>query len=187
MSKRRRGGGLTGGSGGVNPQWFQVGITQAIGTAYSEAVVTLPRERLPFGARSQVMEILKVEIRPAPTSVLNQTAGTNVSARIYLTTSSFGTTEPTVQQHGGKVIATERLDIPSIAASTADLIWQFPMVEDLTDGAGNGVLVATDSIFIGAIQTAATSPINGSVMIRCLYRWKNVGLTEYIGIVQSQQ
>lgn len=64
---------------------------------------------------------------------------------------------------------------------------------DLTDGAGHGVLVATDNVFL-TLQTALSSIIGTSVggitgVAECaiLYRFKEVGLAEYIGIVQSQQ
>lgn len=56
---------------------------------------------------------------------------------------------------------------------------------DLTDEAGHGYLVATDTITLetNADQTAAVNA--GFARIR--YRWKEVSLTEYIGIVQAQQ
>lgn len=63
----------------------------------------------------------------------------------------------------------------------------------MTDGAGHGVLVATDNIYL-TLQTALSSVIGSSVggiqgfgEAAILYRFKEVGLAEYIGIVQSQQ
>jgi hypothetical protein len=56
---------------------------------------------------------------------------------------------------------------------------------DLTDGAGHGVLVATDSIFIGAATTSYAGA--ATFYARVFYRFKEVTLQEYIGIVQSQQ
>jgi len=60
-----------------------------------------------------------------------------------------------------------------------------PYHDDLTDGAGHGVLVATDQIYcqISSSSTGAAQTCAGKIW----YRWKNVGLAEYIGIVQSQQ
>jgi len=54
---------------------------------------------------------------------------------------------------------------------------------DLTDAAGHGVLVGTDKInmFVRS-SNAALTPV---VTVYITYRWKNVGLQEYIGIVQS--
>ncbi len=59
------------------------------------------------------------------------------------------------------------------------------LVVDLTDDTGHGVLVATDNIFIQCFSSSALNPITASA--RLFYRWKNVSLAEYIGIVQSQQ
>lgn len=77
----------------------------------------------------------------------------------------------------------------SISADTEPVNWH-----DLTDGAGHGVLVATDNIFL-TLQTAATvvgasatiTAATGFGECAILYRFKEVGLAEYIGIVQSQQ
>lgn len=67
-----------------------------------------------------------------------------------------------------------------------------PIIHDLTDGAGHGILIATDNVFLGAQQNIAlyTTPAgNYSTTVFCnlLYRFKEVSLQEYIGIVQSQQ
>lgn len=56
---------------------------------------------------------------------------------------------------------------------------------DLTDGAGHGYLVATDQIFAQVVSTTTSN--SNTVSYKILYRWKNVGLAEYVGIVQSQQ
>lgn len=186
MPKRKSTRGIGGGTGDINPQWFNLGPT-TMTAAFTNASVTLPRERLPYGNKSQVMEVLKVEYSLAPAHVFNVTAGTDSSSRVYVTTSSFGTAEPTAAAQSGKVISKWTVHLPSEGTGLSSMIIYDPYIEDLTDGAGNGILVATDTIFVGNIQTAATSPINTVAMVRLLYRWKNVGLAEYIGIVQSQQ
>lgn len=58
--------------------------------------------------------------------------------------------------------------------------------QDLTDGAGHGVLVATDAIYL-QIFTTGVANTSETGRFRMLYRFKNVSLAEYIGIVQSQQ
>lgn len=62
---------------------------------------------------------------------------------------------------------------------------QDPIVHDLTDGAGHGLLVATDQIYL----TLGTFAFQNETYVKCkiMYRYKSVTLTEYIGIVQSQQ
>lgn len=63
---------------------------------------------------------------------------------------------------------------------------------DLTDGAGHGVLIATDNIYFTLYSTCsatgtATTSVQANATLALLYRFKRVNLQEYIGIVQSQQ
>jgi hypothetical protein len=60
-----------------------------------------------------------------------------------------------------------------------------PIVHDLTDGAGHGLLLATDQLYLTISSFNFTNP--NYVSCKILFRYKTVSLTEYIGIVQSQQ
>jgi len=60
-----------------------------------------------------------------------------------------------------------------------------PKVIDLTDGMGHGILVASDYFFVQVDSDGIGAVI--TTYFKLLYRIKNVALTEYIGIVQSQQ
>lgn len=60
-----------------------------------------------------------------------------------------------------------------------------PFVLDLTDGAGHGILIATDQIFWQVFSNSFAAAIG--VEVKIMYRMKNISLQEYIGIVQSQQ
>lgn len=186
--KRSRGG-FGGGTGDVNPQWFAA-QGPGVSAAYADTATVLPRERLPYGGKSQVMEVLKVQFVVDPAATLDVSAAGD--ALFFLTTKSFGTTVPSLGQMGGTVICHKRIDVSFAGApATFQVSAALDSVIDLTDNAGNGVLVATDSIFVGFIQTAGAKPITsagtGKVAARIFYRWKNVALTEYIGIVQSNQ
>lgn len=187
---KRKASSRTGGTGDINPQWFNL-TSVGVSATYADSATTLPRERLPYGNKSQVMEVLKVQFLISNTATYVLTAATAASVRAYLTTTSFGTTEPLVTQMSGKVLAKKRVDFFSTAVAAAMTGYSGSSIEeimDLTDQAGNGILVATDNLFTGNIQTGATNPLSGgNIGCRLLYRWKNVGLSEYIGIVQSQQ
>jgi len=186
MPKRgRSSGSLTGGTGDVNPQWLNLFSANNPGTSYTEGQFSIPIQRLNDAGKAQVMEILKVEWGlGAQTNIIAVTAAAFFSA--YLTTKSF-TAEPTGVQQNGSVIAKWNLNYLFGTAVGVTLSLQDPFVQDLTDGAGHGILVATDNVFVGFIQTASGEPISGTFTCRVLYRWKNISLTEYIGIVQSQQ
>ena len=71
------------------------------------------------------------------------------------------------------------------AAGTYEAVSDNPMTQDVSDGDGHGVLVATDNLFLDMV----TGNFAGTTAVQCriLYRWKEVSLEEYIGIVQSQQ
>lgn len=62
---------------------------------------------------------------------------------------------------------------------------------DLTDGAGHGVLIATDNVWLTAFLNGAVPDIGTTAALNVyadlLYRFKKVTLQEYVGIVQSQQ
>jgi len=186
MPKRGRSDSLTGGTGDVNPQWFNLFSTNNPGTSYTETGFPVPVQRLPESNRAQVMEILKVEWGlGAQTNIIALTAAAFFSA--YVTTRSFGTAEPLGTQQNGTVIAKWNLNYYFGTAVGATQTLQTPYVVDLTDGQGHGLLVATDNVYLGYLQTAAAEPISGTFTCRLLFRWKNIGLPEYIGIVQSQQ
>lgn len=186
---KRKSGSLTGGTGDVNPQWFNLN-TLAIPAsgAYADASTTLPRERLPYGNKSQVLELLKLQFNIHPACTLAMTAATFTSLRMYVLTRTFGTVEPVLTQNTGNVVHRKDITIANTAAAPAvNLLVPINEVIDLTDDDGHGMLIATDSIFIGAANTAFTTGGTATINAKLYYRWKNVSLQEYIGIVQSQQ
>jgi len=191
---------LTGGTKDVNPQLL---ICQefSLETAnqFREVRVALPIVRLPArGTKAIVMEILKIYwILPsygndftAPDNTPFPD-GSIVQVQMQIATASqqgmnpgnpavIGYISRKYKGNHGKV-ATE--DAPNEAYCT---VFHNPIVHDYTDGAGHGVLIATDAIFIGAdtSEFRANSP---SFNCRVLYRWNEVGLTEFLGMVTHQQ
>lgn len=186
--KRQRGGGestLTGGTGDVSPQWMSFSATQSAADTTTTTTQAIPVQRMPLGGRAQVLELLKVQVkRPDPVSIA--AAGESADFyRLFLSTSSFGTTATNFAEP--RVFAADEMQL--LGAFTAGgtygaynaLIGEY----DVTDGAGHGVLIATDNIYA---QTVSAGTGSANVWrIKLLYRWKNVSLQEYIGIVQSQQ
>jgi len=61
----------------------------------------------------------------------------------------------------------------------------YPIHVDMTDGAGNGFLVATDRMFI--YGAGVGNAVAGRYTAKILYRLIEVGITEYVGIVGGQQ
>lgn len=184
MPKRGRGDTLTGGSGDTNPQtmvlFFQAGTandTPGVNT------IATPIPRLPIHkGKSLVMELLKLKYNIDSFTVA--AAATNL---FYVNV----TTNPTVIASAiagtgdARVIDDWQFAFISGAANANSL---FPMeqIRDLTDDAGHGILVATDALFSNA-ATLHTGAANFTGQIRITYRFKQVDLEEYIGIVQAQQ
>lgn len=195
MSKRRRGtdgrfktsgGSLTGGTGDVKPQILTVGVPGAVGiNDYS--VVEFPVPRIIMGSvdSATIMEILTVWFYNGIIDMLDS----NVTTNMFLSTTLVRTQDETCN------LASMAADM--VNATTLAIVFQHkgttvsgshvinqPMMVDLTDKNGNGVLVATDKLFVTSGVTANT--LITTAVVKILYRMVNVGITEYVGIVQSQ-
>lgn len=129
-----------------------------------------------------VIEVLKVffnlsepDANPAAGgSLLNISAQLSTKALAAITAG-----DPTVFAIGEKLIRGA-----FTAAGTYGTAYTDPFTLDLTDGAGHGVLIATDQMFLG-VNTVGFVAAGGAV-VKLLYRFKEIKLAEYIGIVQSQ-
>lgn len=184
MPKRGRSGDqLTGGTGDVNPQWLNIISSANIGTSFATTTVPTPINKFPEGSgRVVIMEILKVMFFPGALV----TPTTNSNLQMYLTTKNFASTVPTNGFAEGSLIAGVMFTYNFATSGSSNTNW--PMVVDLTDGSGHGMLVATDNLYLGIIQSGANEPMTAAtVKVKVLYRFKKVALQEYIGIVQAQQ
>lgn len=193
--KSSRGGGLTGGTGDTNPQWmpltsFTVSGSSAAGTVgQSTNIVPVPPSVMMGGGRQLVMEILKVEM--------------NISSYgQFLTAGATGTAVQSMQlslstkNHAG-VTGNTTACAPTSGHNIACAQW-FPSAQDemcgqsftidLTDETGHGVIFAGQNIYLMATNISQSGIYTGARTIqgRLLYRWKGVGLKEYIGVVTSQ-
>lgn len=183
MYKRRRRDTLTGGTNDVNPQFMNLSVTQSAADTFTQTTTQIPIQRLATMGRAQVMEVLKIYFQC--TDISAATAPNVLKAIIIqLTTKSFAAAvnlnEPTCFGFYNKAIANA-----FTAAGTGILSSEVePYVMDLTDGAGHGFLVASDNIYLGCFSSNTGNA--NAVQIKILYRWKDVSVQEYVGIVQSQ-
>lgn len=131
------------------------------------------------------MEVLKVFWYPGTLEA--QAAVAEVEHRIsgFLGTRDNGTTAVTPADPSVFSTISVRNTGAFTAGGTYAVQYNEPIVQDFTDGAGHGFLVATDNLFLQA--SSANLDAAGVVRVKVLYRWKNVSLAEYVGIVQSQQ
>lgn len=163
---------LTGGTGDVNPQWFK--MYQACGAKITNNTRTaIPVQRLQSKKLALVMEILKIQymVRAGDTETGHCHVGVSTIA-------PPNTANVKPDNSMGYII-----DAMHIAP--AEAIKQAVIIKDLTDGAGHGVLVATDFVYpFGYSTTADTTAAAFDIWL--LYRWKAVGLEEYSGMLQAQ-
>lgn len=174
MASRR---GLTGGTNDVNPQWFKIQTTQSGADTTTTSSFPLPVPRLASPSSPTVFEILAVYW------FLHGAGWAEVDSQVTaaLTTKSFGTTA--VAFNEGTLI--DRVREKFSLTTSGSTIQIEPIIHELDDGAGHGILVATDNIFLQV--SSATSSLSNIVDCWIKYRLKRVALSEYIGIVQSQQ
>lgn len=185
---RTSGGSLTGGTGDVKPQFMTLLTPVATGSSdYSVARISLPQLVLGGEDTATIFEFLRVDWY---INVYNQAdaAGT---AWAFLTTNTAR-----VQDEGASLV-TAFADLAEPGTFGMALVNTFttgtsgafantlPISVDLTDGNGNGILVATNSIFI--VGGAAGDPVLSPFLAKVLYRQVNVGIREYVGIVASSQ
>lgn len=185
-SKRRK---LTGGTGDLKPQIFTLstGNQPALNTyAVTRSPLPVPR----FGtqrAKATIFEMLRVDLYFGLTEV----ADVINTMWCYLTTSTqrtsglgstIGTMVADIQDP--KTFAFGVTETGALGAGGSSR-FGFPVSIDLTDGAGNGILVATDNINI--VYGSSDNSAIASGQAKIYYRMVNVGVQEYVGIVQSQQ
>lgn len=177
--KRGRGDVLTGGTKDVSPQYLSFNVAESAADTTTTITQAIPRQFLQQGQKLvQIMEVLKCYFFFDESSAPNS-QGEYI--RIFLSTSSFGTTATNFSEP--RVFAGHE-EIFTVVTSGATLSTR-PFIYDMTDGAGHGVLVATDNIF--AQISSSTGGATNVCRVKILYRWKNVAIEEFVGIVQSQQ
>lgn len=167
---------LTGGTNDVNPQYFRGHIHLSAADTITEQSYQLPVTRIPTASRVTIIEVLRVFIE-FPN--FNPDAVNQQEQQFSLLTSPWGIdSNPTISSNF-LVTKFERSQVNATVVNNTQC-------NDLTDGAGHGVLVASDKIIAHASSTNDTP--NVDTFHFCIeYRFKNIGIREYAGIVQSQQ
>lgn len=141
-----------------------------------------------------VMEVLSVEYDLplfVPSSsglfsfvVMLTTKDPGISGTSALTIAAFNKIKTS-----GTTLSYLNRQIVTGASNTGILRVDEPISYDLTDGAGHGILVATDFLYFSfstVVGSGSATSQASFASCRIKYRWKEVKLEEYIGIVQSQ-
>lgn len=172
---------LTGGSRDLKPQLFTMSAEQSAADTATAETFVLPISRLrQVGRRTAVIEFLKLYVDLIADT---PTEGVDLNIAFILSTNNATVSSYLAGISDPRTLAFAR--IVKQFTTSGVVSYASPIVIDLTDGAGNGVLVATDTITMSIISSGAGVAVNGT--IKALYRITDVPLEEYVGIVQSQQ
>lgn len=173
---------LTGGTGDLKPQQMNINMSQSAADTLTQQrfQTPVPRNLTSRAGKATVMEILQVHFYP----LANNTNPAEADSSIIC---ALGTT--TLPSTGGTALNNAAcfagFAIRELITTSGVIAIDSPIKIDMTDGAGNGFLVATDSLSMVIASAATTVAVN--VCAKILYRMTDVPLPEYIGIVQSQQ
>ncbi len=188
MSKRARGGSVTGGTGDIKPQLMTLsaGLAGAVADYVTDRV-SLPVPR--FGTmktKATIVELLWVDWYMAyedfsDTTNLNWGFLSTTTLRTDGETSTSATLRDDILDPRTFALAIQTRNLTTSGSSSLTM----PVRINLTDMNGNGILIATDSLTVTGGNVGGTAV--GSYSCKVAYRMVNVGVAEYVGIVQSQQ
>lgn len=184
MKRTRGGGSLTGGTGDVKPQIMTIQGDTALTDDYGVTQVNLPVPR--FGTtrnKSTITEFLWVDYY-----WLGDIADTSFHHWAFLTPQTARVDAETADQASLVVDIANNNNFgfvltQNILTTSGVNINRYPLRYDFTDQNGNGYLYAGDKMFLVAANISGP----GACVCKICYRMVDVGLEEYIGIVQSQQ
>lgn len=181
--RRYRNDTLTGGTRDVNPQWFRGSLTLTQ-NANTEDNFQLPITRIPTANKVTIVELLKIQITPKIGMGTSAVCAIG-SYSIKFATASLGTTTA-IHLDDPRVVA--EINQTVLTSATGAMMSGTPgtYILDLTDGSGHGILVAADKLYVQC-TCANVADLAGTCAYALLYRFKTVGMREYVGIVQSQQ
>lgn len=179
--KRARSAGCT--TVDVYPNYMSWQVVQSSADAFATAQVftPIPRIQQTGSCKARAMELLKLEVMPtqavdnftplkADSSMLQFQLLTGTTPTAFVLWSN-----PNVFAMGGK-----RTDLTTSGAVSNT----YPLVYNFVSNDGKGFLLAADAFF-ASVDSNATGATN-TFSFKLYYRFVDVTLAEFIGIVQSQ-
>lgn len=170
----------------VNPQWLAFRFVPAVPGTTETFTVALPQNRLlqPRPNEAVVIEFLKVQWYLPGFPDIDDVDETSFFVGEFLTTRNHGTTSVNLSTPDLIDAVVREMQGAFTAGGTYAFHCDRIVTHDLTDSNGNGVVVATDNVYV---QLLGGSTYAQTCEGRLLYRFRTVPLAEFIGMVQSQQ
>jgi len=187
MKRKSSGGSVTGGTNDIKPQFMTLaGATAGAVDDYRVDVFQIPVVRpRGKGESATIMEMLSVDWylsmqNASDTAYLEWAFLTSNTVRTSGDTASAGSMAEDIADPRTFALGATNVSLTT-SGSSATL---FPLHIDLTDSNGNGILWGSDTITL--VSAAVNNGAAGATTAKLKYRWVNVGLIEYLGIVQQQ-
>jgi len=170
-------------TGDVHPQWLVQDVVLAAVDDYAVGEFQLPVARI-GGSKTKaiIMEILRVDYY----FHIEDDNDNNHASSAFLTTAPSRSEGETCTLVSMAVDMARPLNFANAyEKSLLGTRKELPVSVDTSDGNGNGMLIATDRLVLvyGDVDSTAVS----SCSVHIMYRLVEVGIKEYVGIVQSQQ
>lgn len=161
----------------ISPQFISDYVTLSAANTYTEKQINLPINpgATVSGGHVRVMEFLKVFADFATDTIAEDAY---VAFQLTYKTQADLLSGPDVSKWIYKMQRRQQ-----VAGAAGAFISESPFVADLTDGNGNGILIGQQAIFLGAKSAGQTAALTASFKI--LYRFKDVPIEEYIGMVSG--
>lgn len=130
-----------------------------------------------------VMEILKVGWAVGNADTVVQGAASQQQIRMRLCVGVAPSSLPTTYANQVVCYMEDQYSDAITTSGGNDKRHVFPIWHDYTDGSGHGILVAAKQLHLAAATSgfAAATFFQASI----IYRWKKVGLVEYLGMLAS--
>lgn len=162
----------------IKPQWLNVNITMTAANTYTQVTTPLPINPTLGGGKNKarVIELLKAFVFALPDTLAEDAA-------IYIQVATKSQASLVAPNNCENFLIQFGRDFQLVTSGAISC--DVPMVFDLTDGNGNGMLVATQNIYCAAVTAGQGSALG--VGIKFLYRFIDIDMAEYVGIIQSQQ
>ena len=158
----------------VYPQFMSFRVVETAANTFTPVRIQLPVARRPGAKKITVIEVLNVLMDLNGESFL---AADAVTVTLQFTTSATGQ-----QLNNSNVWYFFRFAVTQLTSGTT--IDYGPKEMRYDTGGGRGFLLATDSIFATVVGSSQTGAVTAN--FKLLYRFVEIGLEEYIGIVQQQ-
>lgn len=173
---------LTGGTGDVNPQTIGIYLAQATLNSYVHTAITIPRPQMLTKGKATVMELLRATI--IWPDVQAAAAGIAYGRSFIGLSTKLGLSAPLDLDEPACIFNRQRVHVNAFTA-LGSLYTVFERNQDFefTDGAGHGILIGADTLFFSLLTNGFAAPTH--IHGKFYYRFKTIGLAEYIGIVQS--